>query len=525
MIRIWKLVLPEWKTMLAASLLAFLATGSSVGLLYCSGFVLTYAALQPSIAVISVPIVLLRAFGLSRGVFRYLDRMKSHDAALRILEHFRLWFYSRLEPLVPNGLRHFPQGELFQAMARDVDSLEYLYARVISPPLVALWTTILMIILVGKTSAILVGTYLIFQGLAILSVFILLPAIRRRSDQIRQLASELQELGLDLFHGHTQLKIAGTLDKWQTAFGDKELQHNRSVRKLSSMISAAEATIPFLSMAAAISMVWISAPWVLDGTLRPMEWVALLLSVLASFESVQAFPAMAHALQHSESAGKRLLKIADQGAPSLSPMLFAEQDEVVRLSNLGYRWPDGDFLFRNLNYSLLPGKTYALIGPSGGGKSTLANCLIHFLQPTEGTIVVQNQLQTAPATLLDQHPHFFTGTMAENLRIAKPDATDGEIQNVLKQVGFGTPDYWIGEQGTELSGGQRQRLAAARILLRKSRLVILDEPAAHLDASAEEDILKLFISEAKSKSFALLVITHRPQFLNLFDEIIEMPGN
>lgn len=524
MLRIWQLALPEWRKMLLASVFAFLATASSIGLLYCSGFVLTYAALQPSISVIAVPIVAIRAFGLSRGAFRWFDRMESHDTALRLLERFRIWFYERLEPLVPTSLRHIRQGDLFQALARDVDSLEYLYARVISPVLVAIWTAILMAILLGMRSWKMVLVFLVFQGMAILLSFFLLPFLRRQAMKIRDLAATLQELAMDLHQGRQQLHVAGKWDLWISYFQGLETQHSRAVQKQNFAVSFAESIIPLCSALALAAVAWLGAPLVVEGSLRPMEWVALILAVWAAFESVQGFPAMAHALQQSEAAGKRLLEIADL-SPQPSP-LFAPTttSAVVHLENLGYRWPDGDFLFRHWNATFFPGKTYALLGPSGCGKSTLAHILCGFLQNTEGRITVSENTPSNWISLLDQHPQVFTGTLADNLRIAAPEASTQELQDALQKVGLGDCDQWIGEQGTHLSGGQRQRLAAARVLLRNSRLVVLDEPAAHLDAKSEEELLHLFVSEAKSRSFALLVITHRPQFLKLFDEKLYLNG-
>lgn len=524
MLRIWQLALPEWRKMLLASLFAFLATGSSVGLLYCSGFVLTYAALQPSISVIAVPIVAIRAFGLSRGAFRWLDRMESHDTALRLLERFRIWFYERLEPLVPTSLRHIRQGDLFQALARDVDSLEYLYARVISPVLVAIWTSILMAIILGIRSWKMLLVFFVFQGMAILLSFLLLPFLRKQAKKIRDLAATLQELIMDLHHGRQQLHVAGKWEQWISYFRILEAQHNRAVQKQNFAVAAAESVIPLCSALAVAAVAWLGAPLVVEGSLRPMEWVALILAVWAAFESVQGFPAMAHALQQSEAAGRRLLEIADLPPPPSPLFVPATTSAVVHLEDLGYRWPDGDFLFRHWNATLFPGKTYALLGPSGCGKSTLAHILCGFLQNTEGRIAVSESTPSTWISLLDQHPQLFTGTLADNLRIAAPEASAADLQEALHKVGLGDCDQWIGEQGMHLSGGQRQRLAAARVLLRNSRLVVLDEPAAHLDAKSEEELLHLFVSEAKSKSFALLVITHRPQFLKLFDEKLYLNG-
>lgn len=515
--------------MLLASLWAFLTIASSIGLLYCSGYVLTYAALQPSIAVIAVPIVLIRAFGISRGAFRWLDRMFAHNTALKLLERFRVWFYHRLEPLVPMGLRHVQQGDLFQALARDVDSLEYLYARVAGPILVSLWTSVLMIFLLGSHSMQMVGVFLAMQILAVLLSLSLLPFLRRFAREARLQAANLQDLAMDLHQGASFLRIAGTMPHWHSLFQKCETTHNRSLQQMSVTVSLGEALIPLCAILAAAGVAWFGGLAYLNGQIEAMVWVALVLATWVSFESLQGFPAMAHALQASETAGTRLMEIAQLQAPPTPKRQIHRGADLVHIVNMGFQWPDGAPLFQNFNLDLKAGNTYALIGPSGAGKTTLIHTLCGFLAPTEGRFSLHASLAADWIAVLDQHPQLFTGTLEDNLRIAAPQGTDADMETVLRRVGlwdWATAQNpakpcaaWIGEQGTHLSGGQRQRLAAARVMLRKSRLVVLDEPAAHLDAQAERDLLELFISEAKSTPFALLVITHRPQFLNLFDEI------
>jgi|GEM_PF-928745 len=620
--RIWMMALPEWRRMLLASFWAFLTVASSVGLMMCSGYILTYAALKPSIAVLAVAIVGVRFFGIARGAFRWLDRMVAHDTALHLLERFRIWFYYKLEPLVPVGIRDIRNGELFQALARDVDSLEFLYARVVAPPLVALWTLLLMAVLLGIHSPRYFALFAIFQGTAILFSLALTPALRRQSLRIQTLANDLQAITLELEQGEQELFIANTTLLWHQEALHIESAYNHAIRTSNLIVSIGEAVIPLLAMCAVSTMVWLGAHEVVQGRLNPITWVTFILGIWAAFESVLAFPALAHALQSSSAAGHRLLSIANRPNPALTPIdvnksflnlpnqhentncnvywgreltwcvnvEFATQQTPARrmhkqpnnprlgeytptihthsdaphpnfvpnqpfslanpapsttdasptllsIQNISFTWPDGGTVFQNFSMELRLGDTVALLGDSGSGKSTIVQILSQFLTPTSGQIQLEGQNQSAlpgdqvrqRIAVLEQIPQIFTGSLAENLCLACADATPEQLQRVLEQVNLwewacaqnpSEPlQSWVGLQGTHLSGGQRQRLACARILLRESPVVILDEPAAHLDRAAEESLLELFLQLATQRQIALLVITHRREFLHRFARI------
>jgi ATP-binding cassette subfamily C protein CydC len=539
--RIWYLAIPEWRKMLLASFWAFLTVASSVGLMMCSGYILTYAALRPGIAVLSVAIVGVRFFGIARGAFRWLDRMVAHDTALRLLERFRIWFYYKLEPLVPVGIRDLRSGELFHALARDVDSLEFLYARVIAPPLVALWTLLLMAFLLGMHSFLYFSIFASIQFFVIAFCLFLIPSLRRNSRRAQALATELQAIHQEMEQGIHELAIANTTAHWREEALLIEAQYNETIRKNHFLVNFGEALLPLLSMTAVAAMTWLGAQEVIHGQLNAITWVTLVLGIWAGLESVLGFPAMAHALQSSEAAGLRLLAITDRIHPSDSQCtaqdLSNRPTTLLSIQNIGFTWPDGGSVFQQFSLNLDKGESLALLGDSGAGKSTIVQILSHFLIPSSGQIWLEGQNMATMQgdeirqriSVLEQTPHIFTGTLSENLLLAKQEATAEEQQSVLEKVNLWTwacqqnPDKplqsWVGLQGQHLSGGQRQRLACARILLRESPLVILDEPTTHLDTGAQESILDVFLALVAKKEIALLVITHRRDFLQRFTRI------
>jgi len=531
--QIWNLALSQWPRMLLASFWAFATVASSVGLMMCSGYVLSAAALHPSIAVLATAIVGVRFFGIARGAFRWLERMVAHETALHLLERFRLWFYARLEPLVPIGIRHLRHGDLLQALARDVDSLEFLYVRVVAPPLVALWTLFLMMILQGRHQMSFVLCFASSQLLAILVSLGTLPFLAKWSKRARQQASQLQSLLLDLRQGFREIQAAGTYPAWHQALFALEGNYNQTLRRMNTLTSSAESLVPAIGLLGVGSIILLGTQEVRLGTLDPITWITLVMGAWAAFESVLAFPALAQGLQASTVAGTNLLAIANLPNPS-APSSCAPPSPgapLLSIQNLDFTWPDGAPLFRNFSLALKAGERVAMLGDSGIGKSTLVHLICGYLAPTQGSI----SLDRSHLAILEQQPQFFTGTLADNLRIAKADASNEEMQQVLEECGLwewalqanpeSPSDAWIGEQGSQISGGQRQRLACAQVLLREAKLIILDEPAAHLDPESEEIVLEIFLRRTPPNgASALLVITHRPQFLARFDRSVQIHG-
>lgn len=547
--QVWALAMQEWKRMLWASFWAFLTVASSVGLMMSSGYILTYAALQPSIAVLSVAIVGVRFFGISRGAFRWLDRMISHETALHLLEHYRVWFYHRLEPLVPTSLRHIAKGELFQALARDVDSLEFLYVRVIAPPLVALWTTLLMAFLLGRHGWIYWAIFASSQVVAIVISLSLLPRMAQSAQRARQRAGELHSTWMDVLQARQELRVRGTLATWEHELVRLESDFNAQTRRASWLTALGESILPWVGMMGVLGVAWVGGEAVLSQNLGGVLWVTLVLGAWAAFESVLAFPQLAQALQASQAAADRLQGIATlpvvrtplEKASPLAPMESAVRTSetttpsLLSIKDITYQWPDGGLVFSHFDLEIQSGQSVALLGPSGAGKSTLVQILARFLDPSSGQVSLLGQsiLQMTDSqvrekiAILDQAPQLFTGTLADNLRLAAPQASTDEMREALEQAGLWTwamdknpanpLDSWVGEQGNHLSGGQRQRLASAQVLLRPSLLIVLDEPAAHLDPEAEEMLLEVFFMHLRQHpQKALLVITHRQQFLHRF---------
>ncbi|HSQ43070.1 MAG TPA: thiol reductant ABC exporter subunit CydC [Fibrobacteraceae bacterium] len=516
---------PFWRSMLVASLWASLTVASSIGLLAFSGYLITLASFHPSIAMLSVAIVGVRFFGIARGGFRWLERMQSHATALRLRESFRMWFYERLELLAPMGLRHLRHGDVFHAFSRDVDQLEFLYVRVVAPPVVMLWISMGMLWGLSKVYCSLVWIFLTVPLVATLTTCFFSLVLKRWSHQAQGVAGRLQATLLEMLQGRMEYRILGTWGLWEKHLSEQEHLHNRLLARMNTAVAVMEAFMVSLGLFVALFSLLCMAT--VDVQSAPL-WVASVLGIWAAGECIQGFPALALSLRNSQAAMKRLSETASSPLPKV-PAPYAIGEGLL-VQNLSFVWPDGEPLFQGFSLQLSPGQSAVLTGPSGCGKSTLAMILGGFLAPASGFC----SLPGRRVAILEQFSQIFSGTLADNLRVAWGEATPETMDRVLQQVGLWDwacaqspekpEEAWVGEQGRSLSVGQRQRLAAARVLIAEAPLVILDEPAAHLDPESESHLLDVFLKDCRERQAVLLAIRHHTQFLSRFDQVVRMGG-
>jgi ABC-type multidrug transport system fused ATPase/permease subunit len=287
----------------------------------------------------------------------------------------------------------------------------------------------------------------------------------------------------------------------------------------------------------------VAIPAVHDGTLRGPMLGLLALLVLGAFEAVATLPAAAQQLAACAASAGRLHEIAD------APIVVADQPEpdvlsddepmILKARDLMLVGTPGGFvphpILNRVNFELIPGRAVALVGSSGAGKTTLAELLVRFADPTTGTVTLAGHDTRALAQddlrshvlLCAQDAHIFTTTVAENLRLARRDATDADLLAALDAVGLGRfveelpdgIDTLVGQDGAQLSGGQRRRLVVARGLVSRAPVVLFDEPAAHLDSAAAEAIHQRLCGE-REQGRAVLVIAHALTGLDAYDEIL-----
>ena len=541
--RMLLLARPMRMRLLVAVLAGAAATGAGVALLAVSGFLLARASQHPNIVAISIAVVAVRALGIGRGVFRYAERLGSHDVAFRVLADVRVAIYRRLERLAPAGLAAFRSGDLLARLISDVDSTQDLFVRGIAPPLTA--------VAVGAgatlaTTALLAPAGLVLcAGLLLAGIAVPLVAVTAARSAARRSAPARGELGViltDVIGGCAELHVFGATKTItdRAARADAELARTARQTAIASGLGSG------LSAAAAGAALWgvllLGVAATGAGALTRVPLAVITLTALAAFEAVTPLPAAAIQIGQARTAASRIAEVLDAPDPvrdPADPVPVPDGPLHIRLRGACVRYElDGPPALDHVDLDLPAGSRVAVVGPTGAGKSTIASVLLRFCDLAGGAVTVNGlDLTGFAADDVRQHiggcpqdPHIFDATIRANLLLARPGASDDQLRRAADRVGLlgwirSLPqglDTPVGTHGTQLSGGQRQRLAFARAVLADPQLLILDEPTAHLDAANRRALMADLLAATTGRS--VLLITHELDGLDQMDEIVVLAG-
>jgi thiol reductant ABC exporter CydC subunit len=522
-----------------ASLLGAGAIGASIALMGTSAWLISRASQHPSEASLTLAIVGVQFFGLSRGFLRYGERLVGHDAALRVLADLRVRVYQRLEALAPAGLTAFRRGDLIARVVDDVDSLQDVVLRVIQPFAVAA--------LVGIATVAAMWWFLPQAGLVLLAALAVSTTVvpwltgRLATREESKQATARGELGaavIDLIEGAPELLVMGATQGQLDCIEPADTQLRSIARRGAGTTGIGLGLTTALAGLASWGALTLGVGATHSGSLNGALLAVLALVPLAAFELVSPLPAATQALQRSRVAAGRVFAAMDAPPAVVDPpSAVAPQagPHAVALRSVWTSYPDAErAALRGIDLDLRPGRRVAVVGPSGAGKSTLADVLVRFLPVDAGEATLDGVPMDRFASdavrrivgLVEQSPHLFDTTLAENLRIGCREASDDELAAVLDRVGLGE---WlaglplglaseVGPSGTRVSGGQRQRVAVARALLADFPILVLDEPAEHLDPAAAEALTADLLALTEGRS--TLLITHRLVGLEEVDEIL-----
>ncbi len=510
--RLASLLAPERSRAALAALLLVLTVAAGVALLGTAGWLLATAALRPSIAALSLAVVGVRAFGVSRAVLRYLERLASHDVTLRILARLRVAVFRALVPLAPARLVSRRSGDLLSRLVEDVASLEALYVRVAGPSLAAL-----VLALLAGLAILPFGLHLalaLLAGLALCGTLLPWLAWRLGRGAGRRLVRAAARLSLGVVAEQQRLGRASALGSALVGLGTD----------LTALVVLA-----------------LAIPSVRAGDLDGVHLAVVTLLALASFEAVAALPAAWQGLGAVGESARRVFETIDLDPAVRDPALPAPatgSPRVLEVRELSFAYPgETTRVLDGVSLRLEPGRRVAVVGRSGSGKSTLVHLLLRFWDVPAGAVALdgrdvrewpQDRVRAAIA-FAAQRAQLFTGSLRENLLLAAPGASEDELRAVLADVRLETLvarlpaglDTWVGEQGQQLSGGERQRLALARALLRPhAPFLLLDEPTSHLDPTTEREVLEAIARAGEGR--ATLLVTHRLVGLESFDEVAVM---
>ncbi len=490
-----------------------------------------------------VAVVAVRAFGLGRPVFRYVERLSSHDAALRGLAQLRAEVFARLVPLAPAGLGSHRRGDLLRRFTADVDGVGESLLRGVGPAVSAA--------LVCAGAAIGVAVVLPAAG-AVLAVGLAVAAVIAGPVTARRTRGTVTATALARARRDTEIvSLLDGLDEF-VAFGavrsrlallrrrDDEILRLVGPWQRAPAWGTATGSLAAGLTLAAVSVVGVNA--VHRAALSPVMLGVVVLTTIAAFEPLAGLTGAFAALAEARQAAGRIFAVLDREPPvgePARPRPLPAGPLDVRMDGVRMRYgPDGPLVLDGFDLYLPAGGRVALVGASGVGKSSVVDLLLRFRDPVLGRVEVggvdlrhvgTDELYRS-VTGMTQDAHVFDATVRENLLIARPGAADVELTGVLARVGLGDwvaalPDGLatrVGADGERMSGGQRQRLLLARALLADPRVLILDEPTAHLDPVTETAVMRTILDVTRGRT--LLLITHRTSGFDELDAVVTLAG-
>ncbi|MYY00580.1 thiol reductant ABC exporter subunit CydD [Streptomyces sp. SID486] len=525
--------------LVGALALGGLALGSAVGLMATSGWLISRASQQPPVLYLMVAVTATRAFGIGRAVFRYAERLVSHDAVLRMLADTRVAVYRRLERLAPAGLRGARRGDLLTRLVTDVDAFQDYWLRWLLPAGVALAVSAASVgftawLLPGAGAALAAGLLATGVGVPLVTA----TAARRTERRLAPARGVLATRVTDLLTGTAELTVAGALSARTDAARRADATLTRTAARSAAVTGLGDGLTALLSGLTVVVTAMLGAEAVAAGRLDGVAMAVVVLTPLAAFEAVLGLPLAVRYRQRVRRSAERVYEVLDAAEPVREPESprrapsspFPVVVKGVDARHAGQRRE----ALAGFDLTLEQGRRIAVVGVSGSGKTTLAQVLLRFLDPVAGTYTLAGVDARALAGddvrrlvgLCAQDAHLFDSSVRENLLLARKDATEADLRDALARARLlhwvdSLPDgldTLVGEHGARLSGGQRQRLALARALLAGFPVLVLDEPAEHLDLPTADALTADLLAATEGRT--TLLITHRLAGLDAVDEVI-----
>ncbi|WBA09517.1 heme ABC transporter ATP-binding protein/permease CydC [Salinivibrio kushneri] len=531
----------HWFGLSLGMVLAFATLFAAIGLLTLSGWFIAAAAVAGLAGIATfnymLPAAGVRGFSIGRTFGRWAERVVSHNATFKLLADLRVSFFRKLAPLVPDQSLNMRDGDLLNRMVADVDAMDHVYLRLISPMVVGTLGIVAVSLFLGWFDPML-GMAL---GLTLLVLLIGLPILfyRLGNDQgraqLEQNAATRIAL-LDWLQGHAELALFGARDRYRARIDSSEQAMLHAQANMARITGLANAVLVAATGLTLVGMIWLAADGV--GGRLPGPMIAMVaFTTMASFELMMPITAAFQYLGKTLTAAKRLNAITER-TPSVP---FPSQGHsgpaigTISFDNVSYQYPGAaQDAVSNISLHVTSGQTLALLGRTGCGKSTLLSLVTRAWDPTQGQITLDDVPLTQwqePAlrdamSVVTQKVDLFNGTLRDNLALANPHASDDVLTSTLERVGLGGLlegqglDAWLGDGGRQLSGGERRRLGIGRGLLHPAPIMLLDEPTEGLDVQTEAEILSLLHTHCQDKT--VVIITHRLVGLAHMDKICLM---
>lgn len=545
----------QWLMMLVGLLLSFITLLAGVGLLSLSGWFLSATAVAGlTVATAQVfnfftPAGGVRFFSIARTASRYGERLATHEATFKLLTELRVWAWQKLLPLSAANLTGLRRGDLLNRLVADIDTLDHLYLRLITPISASLLMIAALYAFIAWFDA---SLALALCGFLLL-VLLILPSIFYQLGKVpgQQLIETKQSFRvqlLDVIQGQAELSLFAANSRYLTKVYQQQQIFFNSQIAMAKITGLSQAILILTNGFAVLLMLYLAANGV-GNAVPPGPLFALI--IFATMACLEMMMPIAGAFQHLSStvlAATRVTAITEQvpaiqfgSNDAINEAIKAKTGALV-ISNLHFAYHANQAVLKGLNLNVPAGHKVAIVGKTGCGKSSLLHMITREWQTNSGSITLdgrplENYSEAnlrASMSVVSQRVHLFSGTLRDNLVLALPyvagekrKAHDDKLTHVLSQVGLShllqgdNPlDIWMGEGGRQLSGGEQRRIGVARALLRDAPLLLLDEPTEGLDKRTEREILATLFAFAEHKT--VLMISHRTTALSQMDACYQL---
>ena len=538
-----KLFRRQWLMMMLGLVLGVLTLIAGIGLLSLSGWFLSATAVAGLAGVgmnYFTPAGGVRMFSIMRTASRYGERVLTHEATFRILTDLRCWAWKSLLPLSERNLSGMRRGDLLNRLVADIDTLDHLYLRLLTPLASYLLMLLLLFVFVGWFDwhlAFLLCGGLLLAAIVLPSLFYQLGQAPGR--QIIELRRHYRVRLLEWLSGQAELTLFAAADDSRRTLAHVEQRWLDSQQRMAAISGMSQGLLILFHGSLVLLMLWYAASGV-GAAVPPGPLLALVVfCVLSSFELMVP---LAGAFQHLSAtmlAASRVADITGQTPDITFPTTSngkAANGELL-INDIVFAYPQAQPVLQQLSLRVAAGSKVALLGKTGCGKSTLLSLITRQWQLQQGAIQLagkplecyDEQSLRASMTVVSQRVALLSATLRDNLQLALPEkVSDERLSQVLQQVGLANLlqdqglNAWIGEGGRQLSGGEQRRIGVARALLRDTPLLLLDEPTEGLDRRTEQEILRLLLAHAQGKT--LLMISHRLTGMAQMDAIHLLEG-
>ncbi|OEF76773.1 heme ABC transporter ATP-binding protein/permease CydC [Vibrio tasmaniensis] len=535
-----KLYKKHWFGLSLGMLLAFATLSASIGLLTLSGWFISASAVAGlTIARETFNYMLpgggVRGLAMSRTAGRWGERVVSHNATFKLLTDLRIFFFKKLAPLIPGRISNLRDADLLNRLVADVDAMDHVYLRLVSPVTVGVFGIFFLTLFLmwfDSSLGLILGSILLIMLLVWPILFYKLG--KRNGGELTQNKADLRVTTLDWIEGYSELTLFGAEERYRNAILEtqRKLMTNQFVNaNLTGMASAALMLFNGLTL---VLMLWLAADGV--GGNAPDPFIALMaFATMASFELLMPIAGAFQHLGQTLSSARRLNEVilSEPEVQFAEEKLDINKPLDITFSNVTFNYPDSERSVLNAVDLTIPAThKVAIVGQTGSGKSTLIQLLTRYWDPKKGYISIagieltqwnESQLRES-ISVVSQRVDILNGSLRDNLLIAKPDANDEHLANILKDVGLEKLlendglDSWLGDGGRQLSGGEKRRIGIARAILHDAPILLLDEPTEGLDKQTEQSIMTLFEKHFEGKT--VIFITHRLIGLESMDSIV-----